>query len=98
MPARYEITFRDRNSGFSGKEHMRCPECNSTQQRVRDSGAATYDGLEGIGRKRQCHDCSHIWRTIEIKPEALDDYEMGLQETITRLRAKLETVRRALNE
>ena len=44
-----------------------CPTCGSTRSTVGDSRGSR----QGVRRRRECHDCSNRWTTIEMSVNAL---------------------------
>lgn len=63
----YEIVFHDRKV-TSPKLYMVCPSCGGRTTSVEHTSAAynQNNGMSGIGRIRQCYDCKHTFRTLEV--------------------------------
>lgn len=47
---------------------MRCPNCGNPYFRTVHASDNTddQDQINAIYKKRQCNDCGHIWKTIEV--------------------------------
>lgn len=54
---------------------MRCPACNSEDQRV----LSTRPGTSKVARLRCCNACGHRWNTVELEAQNLARMESAVK-------------------